>query len=90
MSYDNNNTGALFANKNRATDKHPTHTGSCEIDRTQYFIDAWVNESKAGQRYFKLKFKPKMASEHKGAPANPPAQSAPRQMDEFDDSDIPF
>jgi hypothetical protein len=53
------NTFVLFRNKNRATDKHPSHTGSGNVDGREFYFDAWVNESKAGEKYFSGKMKPK-------------------------------
>ena len=57
--YDNTNSGALFANDNRKTDKHPTHTGTINVDGKDYWLSAWVKESKAGRRFFSLSVKPK-------------------------------
>jgi uncharacterized protein (DUF736 family) len=57
--YDNNFTGALFRDENRKSDKHPEFTGSAEVDGTEYWLSAWVNESKQGRKYFKIKFKAK-------------------------------
>jgi len=77
--YDNTNSGALFANDKRKTDKHPTHTGSLNVDGREYWLSAWVKESKGGKRFFSLAVKPK--EEQKETP-EPPA-------DDFDD-EIPF
>ena len=63
-------------------------SGQCVIDGKAYWISAWVKDGRDNQRFFSLAFKPKMASEHQGAPANPPAQRETKPHD-FDD-DIPF
>lgn len=54
-----NDTGALFRNNNREKDTDPTHSGSAKIDGIDYYISAWVNESKTGLKYFSLKFNKK-------------------------------
>ena len=41
-----NNSGALFKNKEKKTDKHPDYNGNIIINDTKYFLSAWVNESK--------------------------------------------
>lgn len=56
-NYDSTNKGTLFRNEKRESEKHPEFSGSCNIDGVEYWISAWVNESKSGKRYFSLKFK---------------------------------
>ena len=75
--YDNTNRGVLFKAKDRKSDKHPEYTGSMNVDGTDHWLSAWVNESKAGQKYFSLSIKPK--SEPK----------APPKSEDFDE-EIPF
>ena len=77
--YDRTNTGALFANNNRKTDKHPTHSGTINVGGQEYWLSAWVKESKAGRRFFSLAVKPKEAQPER-------KQAEPEG---FDDS-IPF
>lgn len=57
--YDNNNRGALFKNNKRTNDKQPEYNGSVEVNNVQYYISAWVKESKNGQKFFSLSFTPK-------------------------------
>jgi hypothetical protein len=87
-TYDNNMRGVLFRNNDKRDGKKDAdYRGNAEIDRKQFWVDAWINESRDGSKRLSLQFKPKTASEHKGAPANPPAQTAAKP--DFDD-DIPF
>lgn len=74
--YDNNFSGVLFRNKNKTEgDKRPEYTGSCEIDRVEYKIAAWVKTSKkTGEKFFSFKF------EHK----------VPQPEDESQDAPDPF
>jgi hypothetical protein len=86
MSYEpKDNTGSLFRNDKKGTDKHPNACGSALIDGVEYWVDAWVNTiqsgDKAGQKYQSLKFKRKDAA--KGAA---PARPASKKVDD----DIPF
>ena len=92
--YDNRDQGALFANKDRKTDKHPNAKGSintvcphCQKD-TDFWLSAWTNTSKAGQKYQSLKVQPKEEAHNAGmAQAQDAAyQAPPTDMDD----DIPF
>ena len=85
QQYDNTNRGVLFKNDDKRDDKDPLYRGQINVGGTEFWLDAWLNESKKGQKYMSLRVKPKMASEHKGGAANPPASKEP----EFDD-EIPF
>lgn len=92
MSYETKpGTWTLFAVKERKSDKHPSHTGTLiDEEGREYFLDAWVNESKSGQRYFSGKLKAKVAK-----PYEDTAKTVERFKDTtrkaFDISDdIPF
>jgi hypothetical protein len=54
--YDNNMSGALFGNDQKQSDKEPDYKGSAEVDGVQYWISGWVNKSKDGKKYLKIKF----------------------------------
>jgi hypothetical protein len=49
MDYDNNNSGVLFKNEKKDTDKHPDYTGKINVDGTDYRLAAWVREGKSGK-----------------------------------------
>lgn len=80
MIYKRENSGALLKNTRKETDKHPDYTGSATIAGVEYWISAWVNESKDGKKYFAMNFNPKDA---KGEAAQPKPQT-PK------DDDLPF
>lgn len=80
MAYDNTDSGALFKNKEKATDKHPDYQGSVNVGGKDYWLSAWLKESKAGEKYMSL------AVKAKDAPKN--QQGAKRKQEV--DSDIPF
>lgn len=78
------NTGSLFRNENKKTDKHPDYSGTALIDGVEYYIDGWINEVRSGERkgkkYFSFKFKEKSRQ--------PPYASS--EDDVSDDGDVPF
>ena len=79
MQYDNTNSGVLFRNEKKQTEKHPDFTGSINSDGREFFLSAWVNETKDGRKYFKLSLSPKDEK-----------PSKPAQQQSIPDEDIPF
>lgn len=77
--YDNTNRGALFRNDDKQSDTHPDYKGSINVGGREFWLSAWLKESKKGQKYMSLSVKPKEASQ---AQTTQPAE-------EFDD-DLPF
>jgi uncharacterized protein (DUF736 family) len=59
--YDNELRGSLFRNDRKEKDTHPDYTGTCQIQGVEYYMNAWVKESKAGKKYFSFSFKAKDA-----------------------------
>lgn len=83
MSYDNTNSGALFKNEKRESDTHPHYKGSINIEGKEYWINSWVNTSKAGANYLSLKATPK---DQQSTPAPKPAEPDFEDLD----NDLPF
>jgi uncharacterized protein (DUF736 family) len=77
--YDNTDSGALFKNKEKETDKHPDYQGSINVGGTDYWLSAWLKESKKGEKYMSLAIKAK-----DGGKASP--KTKPQEID----SDVPF
>lgn len=79
--YDNTNSGALFKNDDKATDKHPDYRGNINVDGTDYWLSAWLKTSKSGSKFMSLSVQPKDKK-----------SSKPRQShnDDGPDSDLPF
>jgi hypothetical protein len=75
------NTGSLFKNDKRTQDTHAHANGSALIDGVEYYVDAWTNTDKNGNKYQSLKFKPK------GMPK--PARADGNMSEDLDD-EIPF
>lgn len=78
MTYDNNNRGALWNNRNRKTEKHPTLTGTAQINGIEYRVSAWTSNEGGNKPVVTLSFQVK---EDK-----PTAPAAPVQ----DFEDLPF
>jgi len=59
MAYDNTNSGALFKNDRKETERHPDYKGSVNVDGVEYWVNSWLNESKSGTKFLSLKLTPK-------------------------------
>lgn len=51
------NSGALFKNDRKQSDSHPDYTGKCMINGIEYYMNAWINQSKSGVNYMSFSFK---------------------------------
>lgn len=81
QQYDNTNKGVLFKNSEKETDKHPDYRGDIDIDGKKFWLSAWINTSKKGNKFMSLAVKPKEEQR--------PQDTGGRSADEFDDS-LPF
>ena len=50
------NTGAIFKNDYKKTDSQPDYKGKCLVDGKEKEVAMWLNQSKAGKKYFSVKF----------------------------------
>ena len=57
--YDNTNRGVLFKNDRKQSNNHPDYKGNLNVDGKEYWLDAWVKESKAGNKFFSVSINPK-------------------------------
>lgn len=57
MAYEQrDNSGSLFKNDKRETEKHPNATGKAMIDGKMYWVSAWTKEGASG-KFQSLSFK---------------------------------
>lgn len=93
MAYEQkDNEGIMSRNDNKRDGKQDAEfTGSALVDGTDYWVSAWVNESKTKvnpdgtkRKYFKLQFKPKQ--QQSGRSSSRQSQQAAPDADD----DIPF
>ena len=80
--YDNTNSGALFNNTNKTTDKHPDRTGSLNVNGVDYWVSGWLKKDKNGNPFLSLAVKPKEVA--------PRQSSAPTRKSAPTHDDIPF
>ena len=81
--YDNTNRGALFRNDRKEQEKQPDYTGSLNVEGVDYWLSAWLRESKEGKKFFSMAVTPKEK------PASQPAPKADGGIMGMSD-DIPF
>jgi hypothetical protein len=53
------NSGALFKNQKKEQPQHPDYTGELDVAGVQYWLSAWIRESKNGTRFLSLSVKEK-------------------------------
>lgn len=59
MAYEQkDNSGVMFVNDRKDTDKHPDRTGNAMIGGREYWVSGWVKQGAKGP-YMSLSFKPK-------------------------------
>jgi hypothetical protein len=89
MSYDNTNSGVLFKNDRKETEKHPDYQGSINVDGQDFWLSAWIKTGNKG-KFMSLSVKPKQPAA-KAAP-QVRARQEPSRGSGFSDMDdsIPF
>lgn len=59
QQYDNTNSGAIFKNQYKETEKHPCLTGPLNVDGVEYNIAAWSKVSDKQGKYLSIKISKK-------------------------------
>jgi len=83
MEYDNTNRGVLFKNEEKLQDTHADYNGTINVDGEEYWLNAWIKESKNGKKFMSLSVKLKEQRS-----AKPQAKPAPQQ--DLVEDDVPF
>lgn len=95
MEYDNRNTGVLFINDRKESERHPDWKGKVNIDGTEYWLSGWKKQGQKGP-FLSLSVGAPVESREK--PPEPAPRSAPRSTTSkyppsthpADDSEIPW
>ena len=58
MANQKDNSGALFKEEEKKSEKHPDYKGNCMVNGEVLYIAAWINESQNGKKYMSLSFTP--------------------------------
>ena len=82
------NSGVLFKNLDKTTETDPDYKGHAMIDGTDFHFNAWINTSKAGQKYMKASFSPKQQVHANGV--QQVQQAMAPQIEPLSEDDIPF
>ena len=80
------NSGVLFKNDKKDTEKHPDYKGNIMVDGNEYWLSAWIKEGKTG-KFMGLAVSPR--------DAQPPAGKVPygqggTTKEGRDMEDVPF
>lgn len=82
------NNGVLFKNDQKQGDNHPDYKGSAMVDGSDYWLSAWINVSKNGQKYMSIKLNPKDQVHNDGVQRS--QQNVQQSFNDEFDQDIPF
>ena len=66
--YDDTNRGALFKNERKETETHADYNGTINVGGQEFWLNAWLKESKTGKKFFSLSVKPKEAKPMSNSP----------------------
>jgi len=73
--HDKPNTGRLFRNEKKNSDKSPAYTGRCVVGGIVYQVSGWINTARTnGTKYMSLVFRnfEEVMRERKGTPEHSP------------------
>ena len=80
MAYEiKENSGSMFVNTKKEKDTHPDRNGTALIGGVEYYVSGWIKETKSGDKWLSLAFKPKEQ-----------ALSKPPSFSKDDDNEISF
>ena len=91
MANNKDNSGALFKEAEKKSEKHPDYKGNCMVNGEVMYIAAWINTPKAGgDKYMSLSFTPQ-SEQANYSKADADATEKPLFSEPVSsDADIPF
>lgn len=80
----NLNSGALFDNSNKTSEKAPDYSGVANVAGKEYRVAGWINVPKeGGSQYLSLKFTDDTGERKEGGSGYTPATAAPEKKKMF-------
>ena len=80
MEYNDDNKGALWPAKDRASDKHPHFTGKAMVGGVEYYVSGWKRDPNGNPKAPSVKFSFKAVDEVKGNAFQGQQQQQPQQQ----------
>ena len=92
MANQKDNSGALFKEAEKKSEKHPDYKGSCMVNGEVIYIAAWINTPKAGgDKYMSLSFTPQTEqAKYSKADADATAKPVFEEPVSNSDAELPF
>ena len=97
MAYEQrDNSGTLWVNDRKQTDRHPDRSGKAMIGGVMYYVDGWIKQGPNGP-FLSLSFKPMDqqpggggGSGRQSGARGAPARAMPTRGTPLDSDEIPF
>ena len=61
------NAGALFKNKRKEQENHPDYKGEMNVGGKMFWLNAWLNTSRTGEKYLAIRLSVKEQQQDKPA-----------------------
>ena len=89
QEYDNEKRGVLFRNNEKQKDSQPDYKGRVQVNGEEYWLSAWVNTSKKGEKYMSLSLQ-EMKEAHDQGVRQVKRDNGFDPGESFEDKDVPF